>query len=82
MRNKSGGKKKMININKLKAVLVEQGHNIEYLAESIEIPVSTLYRKLQNDGTKLTIKDAQKIANCLNLSKDDINAIFFAQQVA
>lgn len=72
----------MININKLKAVLVERGQNIEYLAENIEMPVSTLYRKLQNDGKKMTIDDAQKIINFLNLSKDDINAIFFDQRVA
>lgn len=72
----------MINVNKLKAVLMEQGHNVEYLAENIEMPISTLYRKLQNDGAKLTIKEAQDISNCLHLSKDEINAIFFAQQVA
>ncbi len=72
----------MININKLKAILVEQGHNLEYLAENIDMPVSTLYRKLRDDGSKMTINEAQKIATFLGLSKDDINAIFFGQGVA
>ena len=71
----------MVDVNKLKAKIVERGLNVERLAESIGIDRATLYRRLTN-GSTFTIGEADLIANALDLNGDDVNAIFFAQFVA
>ena len=72
----------MVNINKLKGKIVECGLNVTELASKIGIDKATLYRKINSDGEKLTIRDANLIAKELNLSRDEINEIFFSQNVA
>ena len=72
----------MVNINKLKGKIVENGLTIDKLADLINIDRSTIYRKLSNKGETFTIKEATMIAQVLHLSADDINAIFFDQIVA
>lgn len=72
----------MVNVNKLKAKLVECGINVEELAERIGMDRATLYRRLNNNGLTFTIGEADAIARELNFSHDDVNAIFFAQYVA
>lgn len=67
-----------MNINKLKAKIVENGMNVEKLAELIEIDRSSLYRKL-NSMEKITIGEANKIKSALALTDDEATAIFFAQ---
>ena len=58
------------------------GLNVSQLASSIGIDKTTLYRKLTSNGDTLTISEAEKIARTLNLSMEDVNAIFFADFVA
>lgn len=72
----------MVNVNKLKGKIIEKGFNISKLAKMINLDASTLYRKLANNGTKLTIKEADMIVETLNLTVDEANAIFFSQFVA
>ena len=71
----------MVNVNKLKAKLVEQGMNIEALAEKIDMDRATLYRRF-SDGNKFTIGEAEAISRELSLTVDEVNAIFFDQYVA
>lgn len=72
----------MVNVNKLKGKIVEKGFNITELAKKIGIDPSTLYRKLGNNGTALTIKEADMIVKSLNLTLAEANSIFFSQFVA
>lgn len=66
-----------MNINKLKAKIVEKGMNVETLAEMIGVDRSSLYRKL-NNFEKITIGEANKIKSALELTDEEANNIFFA----
>ena len=72
----------MVNINKLKGKIVENGLTIEKLADNIGIDRSTLYRKINNKGETFTLKEADLILNALNLTAEEAKAIFFSQFVA
>jgi hypothetical protein len=72
----------MMNVNKLKGKIVENGVNVDTVAEAIGVDKSTFYRKLAADGVNFTIGEADRIAQFLKLTKDEVNAIFFAQFVA
>ena len=65
-----------MNVNKLKGKIVEKGLNIEGLAKLIGTDRSTLYRKL-NASDKITIGDAIKIKNVLELTEVEATDIFF-----
>jgi len=71
-----------MNINKLKGKIVEKGMNISQLAEKMRIDRSTLYRKLNNNGDTLTIKEANAIVEILGLDDKEATSIFFEQTVA
>ena len=71
----------MVNVNKFKGKIVEKGLNIEKVAESIKMDKATLYRKLNQSGQTLTIKEVDLLANTLELSIDEVVAIFFSQHV-
>lgn len=71
-----------MNINKLKGKIVEKGMNITGLASEIGINRATLYRKINNDGDTLTIKEANIIVSVLNLTEKEATEIFFNQLVA
>ena len=66
-----------MNINKLKGKIVEEGMNVETLAERIGVDRSSMYRKL-NNFEKITIGEANKIKAVLNLSDEDAADIFLA----
>lgn len=65
-----------MNINKLKGKITEKGLSVEKLAGLIEIDRSSLYRKL-NNGEKITIGEARKMRDALNLTAEEASAIFF-----
>jgi plasmid maintenance system antidote protein VapI len=71
----------MVNVNKLKGKIIENGLNIPELANKIGMDKATLYRKINNSG-KFTIKEADCISKELDLSLEEVNAIFFSQYVA
>ena len=50
--------------------------NVQMLAEKIGIHKTTLYRKIKGE-VKFYTRDVYAIAKVLNLTTDDINAIFF-----
>lgn len=66
-----------MNVNKLKGMLVEQGMNVETLAEKIGSERSSLYRKL-NNAEKITIGEAIRIKVALNMSDTEAFEIFLA----
>lgn len=68
----------MVNVLKLKAKLVEKGKNVDYLADSLKVNRTTIYRKLAAGGDDFTIGEVDKISQVLNLSVADINNIFLA----
>lgn len=71
-----------MHINKLKGKIVEKGLNMGKLAQLIGIDRSTLYRKINNDGSTLTIKEVNNICKVLALSDQEAASIFFNQSVA
>lgn len=66
-----------MKVNKLKGKIVERGMNIESLAKLIGVDRATLYRKL-NDAEKITIGEAAKIKDVLEISESDAYDIFLA----
>lgn len=71
-----------VNINKLKGKIVENGLTVAILAEKMGINHATLYRKMNNDGETMLVKDANAIVAALHLTVDEAVAIFFSQLVA
>lgn len=66
-----------MNINKLKGKIVENGMNVEKLADMIGIDRSSLYRKLSN-AEKITIGEACKMKEALELSDAEACEIFLS----
>ena len=71
-----------VNVNKLKAKMVERGLNVSQVAEKIGIDRSSLYRKLNNQGETLTVKEAKAIVKVLNITPSEAAQIFFGNDVA
>ena len=72
----------MVNVNKLKGKLVENGLTIAETAEKINVNPATLYRKISNNGESITVKEATMLSEILHLTSQEINDIFFASVVA
>lgn len=66
----------MLNILKLKGRIAENDLNITSLAREIGINRDTLYRRLANDGERLTLSDIKKICGVLKINKEDTLDIF------
>lgn len=66
-----------MNINKLRGKIVENGMTVPELAAKIGADRSSLYRKL-NNLEKVTIGEAIRIKEALNLSDSDAIDIFLA----
>ena len=71
-----------VNVNLLKAKLVERGLNFTNLAEMIGIDRATLYRKLKDNGAGLLIGEVNSIVRALKLTVTEATEIFFTQSVA
>ncbi len=72
----------MVNVNKIKGRIVENETSIAELAKFLGIDKATLYRKLNNNGETLLIKEARGIIEFLHLTKDEAADIFFNHSVA
>lgn len=66
-----------MNVNKLKGKIVEKEMNVETLAVLIGVDRSSLYRKL-NDAEKITIGEAAKMKDALEMSDSEAYDIFLA----
>lgn len=71
----------MVNVLKLKAILVEKNKDVGFLADAMGTSKATVYRKFDNPDS-FTIGDADKISNALGLSAGKVNSIFFNQFVS
>ena len=72
----------MINVNKLKGKIVENGLSVAEVAEAIGIGTASLYRKMNGKDETMYVKDAYAIGQLLKLTADDMNTIFFASKVS
>ncbi len=68
---------KGMQLNKLKAKIVEKGMNVEALADAIGIDRSSLYRKL-NNFEKITIGEAMKMKSALDMTDAEASDIFLS----
>ena len=68
-------KKRIMNANKLKGLIIANGMNVEHLADAIDVDRSSMYRKL-NSFEKITIGEAKKIKKVLNMSDEQACEIF------
>lgn len=64
-----------MDLNRLKGKIIEKGWNVETLAEHIGVERSSMYRKL-NNFEKITIGEAKRIKDALNLSNEEASSIF------
>lgn len=64
-----------MNMNKLRAKIVERGMNVEELAEIIGMTGTTLYRKLRAP-LKITIGEAIQMKDVLKLTDEEALEIF------
>jgi DNA-binding Xre family transcriptional regulator len=67
----------MFNHTEFKVQLVRNSLTNKELAKEIGMDVSTLFRKLQNDGS-FTRSEIVRISEVLKLEPEDIQRIFFA----
>lgn len=81
MRQEGRGEK-MVNVNKLKAKMVELEINADELSEKIGIDRATFYRRLSFGGQTFSIREADAICTELKLTREEVNDIFFSQFVA
>lgn len=72
----------MVSINKLRGKIVECGLTIETLADMMGINRSTLYRRLNAGGEKISIKEANQLKEILQLTSAEAAEIFFSSNVA
>jgi len=68
----------MLNKNKLKAKVIENGLTMEKVAKALDINVTTLYRKI-NGTSDFTRSEMHKIKDLLNLSDKEAIDIFLPQ---
>ena len=83
LRKRKKGGNSMVDTSEIKAQLKRKGLTQETLAKEIDMDPSTLNKKINNEeGKNLTVKEAYKIAEVLNIPREHLTAIFFAQKLA
>lgn len=71
----------MINVNKIKARMVELGYTQEKLANEMGVDKSTINRKINySDGSKLTVLEAYKLVEILSI--ENPTDYFFTSKLA
>ena len=71
-----------IDVPRLKTRIAEKGLSMMEVAKLLEINRSTLYRRLENGGSGLLVKDARRLSDILELTLEEREHIFFASKVA
>ena len=73
----------LVNTSALKAKLKEKNMTQEEVARKLGIDPSTFNRKINNEsGSVITVQEAELLANVLNIPRNRLTAIFFAQELA
>lgn len=65
----------MVNLNKLKGLLKENGYTYDKLADAMNITKRTIATRM-TDG-KFSVPQASKLIEILHLDKETANSIFF-----
>jgi len=78
---KIGGVNTLINIPKLKGLIVERGTTQQAVADSIGVDRSTFYRKMKKGGD-FSIEEAKKMKEEIPLTDMEAIEIFFGNKVA
>lgn len=78
---KEKGGLSMVNVQRLKGLIVEKGTTQQAVADSIGIDRSTFYRKMKNGGS-FSLEEAGLIAENVPLTGNEAMEIFFAGFVA
>ena len=72
-----------MNKAKLMAAIIERGTSVEKLSKTMGINKSTFYKKMEKDNhADFYRRELIAIQRELNLTDDEMTAIFFAEQVA
>lgn len=69
-----------MNFNRLKGAVYARGMTMQEMAEKADIVYSTLLRQFEKNN--LTITNLKKIKDVLCLTRDEIDSIFFTDEVA
>lgn len=72
----------MVNVDKLKGRMVEKRINATDLAKKLEINRASFYKKMKASGVTFSLREIDLMAETLNLTAEDVIAIFFSQYVA
>lgn len=70
----------MTNSLKLRAAILEKGFTQEQLAEQLGMTIATFNYKV-NNKREFKASEIKKLAEFLCLTTDEVNAIFFANEV-
>lgn len=65
----------MVNIHKLKGVIVEKGTTQEAVAYELGMNRSTFYRRMQ-DGGRFTVAEVQKMVEFIPLTPEEASSTF------
>lgn len=69
----------MVQTNEIKAQMKRKGMIQNELAKQMDMDPSTLNRKINDtDGEKITIKEVARMCKVLDLPKEQVADIFFA----
>ncbi len=69
----------MVNTNKLRGRIIEQGHTVGSLALAVGISPSTLGRKIRNVAD-MTLGEVEAIRGVLNIPPERVMEYFFTDQ--
>ena len=72
----------MVNLNKLRGKIVENGLNIADLSKKIGIDKATFYRKLNGNGENFSIREVNSMVRELNMKRDEAMDIFFDENIS
>ncbi len=70
----------MTNTLKLKAVILEKGFTQEQIAEALGMTIATFNYKV-NNKSEFKASEIKKLSAMLHLTAEEVNAIFFAEEV-
>lgn len=69
----------MVNLNKLRGKIVENGLNIAELSRKIGMDKATFYRKLNENGETFSVREVNAMVKELNINRNEALDIFFSQ---
>lgn len=69
----------LVNVQKLRGKMVEMSISAEMLAKRIGINIGTLYRRFSKPES-FTVKEVVLIAEALQLTAQEVDAIFFCAE--